>query len=557
MPDDRRLVRLVSLAAGVLAAAVVLLPPAIYFLVSYRYTAGLLEAEAEINARIVNRVVTANPELWRYEQIRLNEYLSRRPRRGDAERRVVRDERGAVVAESVDPLPAPWLTRSVPLLDAGAPVGAIEVSRSLRPLLLRSGILALALLAVALVSFRAVRTLPLRAIRRSHEAQRELEAKLHDAQKLEAMGRLAGGVAHDFNNLLSIVKGYAVLLRRRVGEELPHRRYVDEIVASTDRAASLTASLLAFGRRQVLRREPMELAELVRQCEPSLRRLLRENVELRTELDPAALPLSGDRLQLERVLMNLVTNARDAMPDGGRIVIAASRVTLDAEGARRAGLEAPGAYAQLSVEDTGTGIPREVQEHLFEPFFTTKEVGKGSGLGLSIAYAIVQQHHGTIHVESAPGAGTRFELLLPLLASAPPAAATTADAEAAAPPGGSETVLLADDDASLREMLREVLEGAGYGVIEAVDGTDAVRRFEQHRERIRLVILDVLMPGQNGKLALDRIRHIDPSVRAFFMSGQVDAVSNARPVELGDDLLLQKPAHPAELLRTVRRMLDA
>jgi signal transduction histidine kinase len=555
MRGDGRLERLVSVAAGVLTAAVVLLPASIYLLTSYRYTAGLLEAEAEINARIVNRVVTANPELWRYEQIRLNEYLSRRPRRGDAERRLVRDERGAVVAESSDPLPAPWLTRSVPILDAGAPVGTIEVSRSLRPLLMRSGILALALLGMGLVSFRAIRTLPLRAIRRSQEAQRELQAKLHDAQKLEAMGRLAGGVAHDFNNLLSIVKGYAVLLRRRVGEELPHRRYVDEILASTDRAASLTASLLAFGRRQALRREPLELAELVRQCVPALRRLVRENVELRTELGEA-LPLSVDRLQLERVLMNLVTNARDAMPNGGRIVIAASRVALDAEGARRAGLEAPGAYAQLSVEDTGTGIPPEVQEHLFEPFFTTKEAGKGTGLGLSITYAIVQQHGGAIHVESAPGVGTRFTLLLPLLDASPPPARAP-DADETVPPGGTETVLLADDDASLREMLREVLASAGYRVVEAVDGTDAVRRFEQHRDRIRLVILDVLMPGQNGKLALDRIRSIDPSVRAFLLSGQEDTACSADLVELGDALLLRKPAHPVELLRTVRRVLDA
>jgi PAS domain S-box-containing protein len=561
MPDDRRLKRLVSVAAGVLTAAVVALPPAIYLLVSYRYMAGLLEAEAEINSRIVNGVVSANPDLWRYEQVRLHEYLSRRPRRGDAERRVVRDERGSVVAESLDPLPTPWLTRSVPVLDAGAPVGTIEVSRSLRPLLFRSGILAVALLAVGLVSFKAVRTLPLRAIRRSQDAlrrqrdtaqkyldvaavafvivdetgrvsvanrkaceildcseaevlgrdwiptfvepadrsrvasemssvrpgdvlaleygvrgprgerraiswyatplfddegrpagllasgvdvtaQRQLEAKLRNAQKLEAIGRLAGCVAHDFNNLLSVVKGYAVLLRRRIGEEKPHRRYVDEIVASTDRAASLTASLLTFGRREELRREPIELADLVRQSEASLRRLVGENVEFRTVLGHEPLPLSVDRLQVERVLMNLVTNARDAMPDGGRIVITASPVTLDAGGAHRAGLEAPGSYAQLSVEDTGTGIPREVQEHLFEPFFTTKEDGKGTGLGLSIAYTVVQQHQGVIQVDSSPGAGTRFTILLPLLASsarpdAEPVAEAAGRPSAAAAPDGT------------------------------------------------------------------------------------------------------------------------
>jgi PAS domain S-box-containing protein len=579
--------KLVSAAAGVLTAAVVVLPPAIYFLVSYRYMTGLLEAEAEINSGIVNRVVSANPELWRYEQVRLSEHLSRRPRQGDAERRVVLDAQGAIVAESVDPLPRPWLTRSVPLLDAGTPVGTIEISRSLMPLLLHSGLLALALLAMGLLSFRTIRSVPLRAIRRSEEAlrrerdtaqkyldvagvafvivdetgrvtlvnrkgceilgrseeevlgrewiatfvdpadragvaaetsaterphhlvemeyavlrssgerrviswyvapifdaesrrtgllssgvdvtaQRQLEAQLHNAQKLEAIGRLAGGVAHDFNNLLSVIKGYAILLRKRIGENDPLRRYAEQILASIERAAALTTSLLTFGRRQVLHPEPMDLADFVRRCEEPLRRLLREDVELRTVLAPEPLPLRADRLQVERVLMNLVTNAQDALPGGGRIVITASRAMLDAGDARRAGLETPGPYAQLSITDNGTGIPAEVQAHLFEPFFTTKELGRGTGLGLSIAYAIVKQHHGVIQVASAPGAGTTFTLLLPLV-DASPAAKAQPDADGATPPGGTETVLVADDDASLREKLRHILEGAGYAVVEAV-----------------------------------------------------------------------------------------
>jgi CheY-like chemotaxis protein len=229
---------------------------------------------------------------------------------------------------------------------------------------------------------------------------------------------------------------------------------------------------------------------------------------------------------------------------------------LDAGDARRAGLETPGPYAQLSITDNGIGIPAEVQAHLFEPFFTTKELGKGTGLGLSIAYAIVKQHHGVIQVASAPGAGTTFTLLLPLV-DASPAAKAQPDADGATPPGGTETVLVADDDASLREKLRHILEGAGYAVVEAVDGRDAVRRFEEHRERIRLVILDVLMPGQNGNVTLDRIRNLDPSVRAFFLSGQIDSSASRRAVDLGEDLLLSKPAHPVELLRTVRKVLDA
>ncbi len=555
MPGDARLGRSLSVAAGALIAALVVLPPAIYFVVSYGYAAGILEAEAEINSRIVTGIVGANPDLWQYEQVRLSEYLSRRPRRGDAERRRVLDARGAVLAESADPLPAPRLTRSVPLFDAGVQVGTIEVSRSLRPLLVRSGILALAMLAVGALSFRAVRAAPLRAIRRSEEAlrrerdtaqryldvagvaflimdeagrvtlvnrkggeilgrpepevlgrdwlatfvdpadrarvaaeasaarpddvilleygvlrptgerrviscyltplhdehgdrtgllasgvditaQRRLEAQLTKAQQLEAIGKLAGGVAHDFNNVLSVIKGNAVLLRRRIAEAGPQRRWVEQILASVERAAALTSSLLTFGRRQVLHPEPIELVELVRRFEQPLRRLVRDDVELLVTLPAEPLPVMADPLQIERVLMNLVTNAQDAMPEGGRIVFSAARATLDAEGAAGAGVEAPGPYARLSVADSGTGIGTDAQAHLFEPFFTTKEVGKGTGLGLSIAYAIVKQHHGVIHVASEPGKGATFTILLPLRGGS---ASAAAEPEPGRPTPGDET----------------------------------------------------------------------------------------------------------------------
>jgi PAS domain S-box-containing protein len=536
---DPRLARIVSIAATVLTAAVVVLPPSIYLAGSCQHAAGVLEGEAEINARIVTGIIGANPDLWRYEHVRISEYLARRPAGGEAERRRVLDPGGAVVAESVDPLPPPWLTRSVPLFDAGVRVGTLEISRSLLPLLLRSGILALALLAVGALSWRAVRTLPLRAVAGSQEAlrrqrdtaqryldvagvafvildeagrvtlvnrkgceilgraekevlgrdwisifvapaerarvasatspavrpddvvaleygvlrpngerrlvswyvtplcdegsrrtgllasgvdvthQSELEEQLRTAQKLEAIGRLAAGVAHDFNNVLTVIRAKAALLRRRVEEEDPRRRYVDDILASTDRAALMTANLLAMGRPRDVRKEPVDLVEVVQRFEQSLRCLVRDGVDLRSALPPDPLVVMAEPPEIERVLMNLVTNAQDAMPSGGRIVISASRTTLDDPGAARAGVEAPGPYAEVSVADSGTGIEAEARASLFEPFFTTKAPGKGSGLGLSIAYAIMKQHHGAIRVASEPGGGATFTLLLPLLADLP------------------------------------------------------------------------------------------------------------------------------------------
>ncbi len=548
--EDARLRKTVSLAATVLTAAVVALPPSIYFAVSYVYTAGVLETEAEINARIVTRIVSANPDLWQYEHIRFSEYLSRRPAHEDAERRRVLDATGMVVAESADAVPTPGLTRSVPLFDAGVRVGTLEVSRSLRPLLVRSGILAVALLALGAISFRAVRTVPLQFIRRSQEAlrrerdaaqkyldvagvafvivdeagrvklvnrrgceilgrsesevlgcdwigtvvdpsdrarvasqtsaaarpgdvvaleysvlrpggerrivswyvtalfddqdrrtgllasgvdittQSQLEAQLRKAQRLEAIGRLAASIAHDFNNVLSVIKGKATLLRRRIPEEDPRLRYVQDILASTDRGALLTTDLLTFGRQQILRPEAMDLIEFLHRFESSLRGIVRDDVDLSSALPDDPLPVTVEPSKLERVLMNLVTNAQDAMPHGGRIIITASRATLDDAGAAEAGVEAPGIYAELSVIDEGSGIDAEAQAKLFEPFFTTKVPGKGTGLGLSISYAIMKQHHGTIRVASEPGKGSRFTLLLPLVA----APAWTATGAAAAEP---------------------------------------------------------------------------------------------------------------------------
>ncbi|HSO28832.1 MAG TPA: ATP-binding protein, partial [Candidatus Sulfomarinibacteraceae bacterium] len=245
--------------------------------------------------------------------------------------------------------------------------------------------------------------------------QSQLEAQLRKAQKLEAIGRLAAGIAHDFNNVLSVIKGKAALLRRRIPEEDPRLRYVEDILASTDRGALLTTDLLTFGRRQTLRPEATDLVEFLHRFESSLRGLVRDGVDLSSALPDEPLPVMVEPPKLERVLMNLITNAQDAMPDGGRITISASRAILDDPGAAGAGLEAPGTYAELSVTDDGSGIEAEAQAKLFDPFFTTTGPGKGTGLGLSVSYAIMKQHHGTIRVASEPGKGSKFTLLLPLV----------------------------------------------------------------------------------------------------------------------------------------------
>jgi signal transduction histidine kinase len=549
-----RFAPIVTFFAVVLTAAAVVLPPAIYGMLSYSHVAGLIEAEAEINARIVGRVVAMNPELWQFEELRFSEILARRPRSGTAEQRRLLDASGRVVAASSDPLQPPLIRRSVPLLDAGVPVGSLEITRSLRPLLLRVGVLSLAMIVIGVLSFGAVRTMPLRFVRRSEEAQQQLQEQLRHAEKLEAVGQLAGGIAHDFNNILSVIKGYGVLLRKSLPEDGPERRYADQILASTDRATSLTRGLLSFGRRQVLSAEPVDLVEVVHRSEPVLRHLAGHRVELRIELPPAPLPVMADPLQIERVLMNLVANARDAMPAGGRVVIAASRVDVDAGSAAEAGLGTPGPHARISVSDTGPGIDPKVRGRIFEPFFTTKG-GHGTGLGLSIAHGIVKQHRGAIRAGGETGRGATFTFLLPLIGEASPLARKE---ELAASPRGTETVLVADVDIAVRGMLRQVLEGAGYAVVEAVDGHDAVRRFEEQRGRIRLVLLDVTMPpGQDGRLTLHQIRSIEPATRAVFLSGITEAPSSARVPEMTDDVVLQKPAHPVELLRAVRTALDA
>ncbi len=386
--------------------------------------------------------------------------------------------------------------------------------------------------------------------------QRETEEHLRFAQKMEAVGRLAGGVAHDFNNLLSVIESYAELALEALRPDDPVRDDVSEIRGAAKRAEALTRQLLAFSRKQVLRPERLDLNVLVTRVGKMLGRLLGEDVEL--AFAPAAHPMEveADPGQLEQVLMNLAINARDAMPNGGRLAIELSGHRAD----ERRGSEPPslrvGAYVKLTVSDTGHGMSEATRSRVFEPFFTTKPLGKGTGLGLAMAYGIVQQSGGHISVRSAPDAGTTFEILLPLL---PPASGEDASAPSAPPAAsvrGAETVLVVEDEPAVRTIAQRILKAAGYHVLVAASGVEALALSAAHAGAIAILVTDVVMPGMNGKQLADRLVQTRPDTKVLFMSGYADEALGERGVRSGSLQLLDKPFTSDGLTRKVRRVLD-
>jgi PAS domain S-box-containing protein len=384
---------------------------------------------------------------------------------------------------------------------------------------------------------------------------RKLEDQLRQAQKMEAIGQLAGGVAHDFNNILSAIIGYGHLTLMKMQDTDPSRNFIEQILQSSERATALTQSLLAFSRKQVVKKELIKLNSVIGNFEKFLARLLREDIELRTQYADEELTILADRGQIEQVIMNLVTNARDAMPAKGALTIETGRMVLDESFLSAHGYGRPGEYAMLSVSDTGLGMDKETRRKIFEPFFTTKEQGKGTGLGLATVYGIVKSHDGFINVYSEPGTGTLFHIYLPLVR----AAAGAPDPVTQAPPqltGGTETILLAEDDASLRKMTSTVLKHMGYTVIEAENGREAVEKFIENRNSIRLVILDGIMPEMNGKDAYKEIFAHDPGARCIFMSGYAEEVFTRDGVLQTDVEFIAKPATPSALLNKVRDVLD-
>jgi two-component system cell cycle sensor histidine kinase/response regulator CckA len=380
-----------------------------------------------------------------------------------------------------------------------------------------------------------------------------LEDQLRQAQKMEAVGRLAGGVAHDFNNLLMVIKGHTELLLNMLPHGNPAARKIELIDRAADRAASLTRQLLAFSRMQVLQPRVINLNKIVDDMGKLIPRLLGEDVDLviRTAHDLGA--IRADASQMEQVIMNLAVNARDAMPDGGRLVIETSNTELDRSYANARPVVTPGPYILLAVSDTGTGMDQETQARIFEPFFTTKEQGKGTGLGLSTVYGVVKQSGGFIWVYSELGKGTSFKIYLPRVDQ--PIDSAGAVASYAEIPRGTETVLLAEDEADVRELAREFLVAAGYTVIEARNGQEALKLAAERGEEIDLLVSDLVMPGMTGQQLAALLQQQDPALRVIFMSGYSEHAA-AEAAQAGSSVrILTKPFNRMALLRTIREVL--
>lgn len=676
MQSNTNITRAISRFAVIVIVFVVLLVPCGYFVISYKHISGVLEAEAEINARNITQIISANPNMWEFEQLRLEEYLGRRPGAGTPEARRIFNLKNRLVASRVDALASPVLTRPADLYDAGVIVGRIEIARSLRPLLVRAGILLLCMLPLGGIVYLVLRILPIRAIQRSEEAlQRErdraqtyldlagvillaldaagsvsminrkgcvilkqtedrilrvdwfdsfvpdgareagraeffamlrdagvrerhlesqvltgagdirtiawhhtvlrdesgraigtlssgeditenkrLEAQLRHAQKMEAVGVLAGGIAHDFNNILTAVIGYANMLQIGLSPDNPLCYHVERILQASDRAARLVKSILAYSRKQIMIPVSVSVNGIIREVETLLRRLMGERVELRIVLAENDMTIKADSGQIEQVLMNLAVNARDAMPDGGSLIIETGRREMDDEFIAAHGYGRAGRYAAITVTDTGTGMDEKTREKIFDPFFTTKEVGKGTGLGLSMVYGIIKQHHGYVNVYSEIGRGTTFRIYLPLVDAA---VGSRDRPKPHSPAGGSETILIAEDDEAVRTLMATALREAGYSIIEAVDGEDAIAKFAAHKNAIRLAVLDVIMPKKNGTHVFAELKTIRPEIRVLFISGYPSDFLQ-KQFEVGPEThSLSKPGSATELIRKVREVLDA
>ena len=384
--------------------------------------------------------------------------------------------------------------------------------------------------------------------------KRALESQLRHAQIMEGIGTLAGGIAHDFNNILSAIIGYGHITLMKMQKNDPLRMNIEHILESADRAASLTQSLLTFSRKQIIDRKPVDLNKILKKVEKFLIRVIGEDIAIHLTLTESALIILADAGQLEQMFMNLATNARDAMPHGGSFMIETASMKMVSGFVATHGYGKPGTYAVISVTDTGVGMKEETREKIFEPFFTTKEVGKGTGLGLAMVYGILKQNEGFINVYSEPGKGTTFQIYFRLIKTA--AVEGQKAIEALYPKGGTETILLAEDDVNLRELSVVVLEQMGYTVITASDGQDAVAKFMENKDRIQLLLFDMMMPKMNGRAAYEEIRKVMPKVPVLFASGySPDMLREKDLIETGSAMII-KPMSPQALLKKVREMLD-
>jgi two-component system, cell cycle sensor histidine kinase and response regulator CckA len=392
------------------------------------------------------------------------------------------------------------------------------------------------------------------AIKQDISDRKLLQQQLQQAQKMEAVGRLAGGVAHDFNNMLGVITGYSELLKLRNDLDESSLHQVEEIRAAAKRAASLTQQLLAFSRKQIIQPRTLDLNQVLTGLGKMLRRLIGDDIELATRFSSAQALINVDENQLEQVVMNLVINARDAMPDGGKVLIETDLCELDEAYASRHKPVIAGRYVRLSVSDTGIGMDRNTMSHLFEPFFTTKELGRGTGLGLSIVYGIVKQSGGYIWVYSEPGHGTTFKIYLPLRSAAVVRTVVQPRVESVR---GVETVLLVEDDSNLRTLMTDFLAGLGYTIMESGSGRSALEMVDKQSVAVQALITDIMMPGMGGRELANKLMAALPKLRVLYISGYThDSAVQTRVLKEGESFL-QKPFMLAELSRKLREVLDS
>jgi signal transduction histidine kinase len=385
--------------------------------------------------------------------------------------------------------------------------------------------------------------------------RRHAEEYLRQAQKMEAIGQLAGGIAHDFNNLLTVIRGYVQCLNLEMHQSADVAEALREIDVAAERAARLTSQMLMFSRKKRVQLQSLNLTDVIGRLGTMLCRVLGENIAVDIQTPDAPLTIHADPVMIEMVILNLAVNARDAMPDGGRLLIRTESVEINGEAGRQIPKAQPGCHACISVEDTGCGIAPEVLPHLFEPFFTTKEVGKGTGLGLATVYGIVKQHNGWVEVESEPGGGARFKVFLPV--SVPKNQSDTSFKSKTQVVGGTETILLVEDEPSLRRLARTVLQRQGYRVFEAGSGVEALSVWDEHGAVINLLLTDMVMPGGlSGRELAGQLGQKKPGLKIIYTTGySADAISQTLRLEEGMNFL-PKPYHPDKLIQTIRCCLD-
>ena len=384
---------------------------------------------------------------------------------------------------------------------------------------------------------------------------RRLEEQLRHSQKVEAIGRLAGGIAHDFNNLLTAIIGYSTIALTNLDENDPVSADILEIKKAGQRAATLTSQLLAFSRKQVLQPRVLNLNDVITNTDKMLRRLIGEDIELVTLLGADLDSVKADPGQIEQIIVNLAVNARDAMPQGGRLIIETTNIELDDEFSRKHVGIKPGPYVMLAVNDNGVGMDVDTQLHLFEPFFTTKEIGKGTGLGLSTVYGIVKQSGGSILVYSEPGEGTMFKIYLPRVAEKPEALEATSKGRTEKL-SGTETVLVVEDEGPVRRLVQTILERNGYSVLEANNGEEALRLMARHEGPIHLLLTDVVLPKMSGPQLAQSMTTLHPGIRVLYMSGYADKASVQQGLLNSSTAFLQKPFTPDALAGKVREVLS-